>query len=594
MNRFGRLAMRLGGLAALALVAGGCGDDGGGEHAPQITSHPSDQTVDEGGTATFTVAATGSGTLTYQWKKDGVDVVGGTGGTTPSYTTPPTTLADSGAQFTCVVTNAVGSATSNAATLTVNMAPPQITSHPSDQTVDEGGTATFTVAATGSGTLTYQWKKDGVDVVGGTGGTTPSYTTPPTTLADSGAQFTCVVTNAVGSATSNPATLTVRRPMAVAAGGEHSLALKTDGTVWAWGRNEYGQLGDGTRTDRFTPVQVKGPGGSDWLTDVQAVAAGGYHSLALKTDGTVWAWGRNNGGQLGDGTTTDRLTPVQVVGPGGSDWLTDVQAVAAGVGHSLALKTDGTVWAWGWNEFGQLGDGTTTNSSTPVQVVGPGGSGWLTDVQAVAAKWGHSLALKTDGTVWAWGGNWCGQLGDGTTTNSSTPVQVVGPGGSGWLTDVQAVAAGVEHSLALKTDGTVWAWGRNEYGQLGDGTTTDRYMPVQVKGPGGSDRLTDVKAVAARWDHSLALKTDGTVWAWGRNNSGQLGDGTTTDRLTPVQVVGPGGSGWFTDVQAVAAGLHHSLALKTDGTVWAWGANWYGQLGDGTTTDSSTPVQSGP
>ena len=176
---------------------------------PQITAHPSDQNVTEGQTAAFTVTAAGPGVLSYQWKKDGVDVAAGTGGTTASYTTPATVLADNGAQFTCVVTNAGGSVESNPATLTVDMLPPTITAHPSDQTVTEGQTATFSVTATGSGTLTYQWKKDGFDVTGGTGGTTDSYTTPATVLADNGAQFTCVVTNAGGSVESNPATLTV-------------------------------------------------------------------------------------------------------------------------------------------------------------------------------------------------------------------------------------------------------------------------------------------------------------------------------------------------------------------------------------------------
>ncbi|MGE4486007.1 MAG: S8 family serine peptidase, partial [Oscillospiraceae bacterium] len=341
----------------------------------------------------------------------------------------------------------------------------------------------------------------------------------------------------------------------VAAGSFHSLAVKSDGTVWAWGYNNYSQLGDGTTAIRTTPVQVSG------LTDVVGVSAGYYHSVAVKTDGTVWAWGENSFGQLGDGTTTNRTTPVQVNG------LADVENVSAGYYYSVAVKTDGTVLAWGSNAYGRLGDGTTTNRTTPVQVSG------LTSVVSVATGYSHSLVVKSDGTVWAWGYNNYGQLGDGTTAIRTTPVQVSG------LTSMISVAAGYYHSIAVKSDGTVWAWGYNNYGQLGDGTTTTRTTPVQVNG------LAGVVSVAAGYYHSLAMKTDGTVWAWGDNNYGQLGDGTTATRATPVQVSG------LTGVVSVAAGFYHSVAVKSDGTVWTWGQNNYGQLGDGTTTTRTTPVQ---
>jgi alpha-tubulin suppressor-like RCC1 family protein len=328
----------------------------------------------------------------------------------------------------------------------------------------------------------------------------------------------------------------------VAAGLEDSLALKSDGTVWAWGYNNEGQLGNGTSDIDLhpTPVQVSG------LTGVTGVAAGGWYGLALKGDGTVWAWGINSVGQLGNGTTTNSNTPVEVEGAGGSGYLTDVTAIAAGGRHSLALRRDGTVWAWGWNSFGQLGIGTSDSSPhpTPVQVSG------LTDVIAVAAGYGHSLALRRDGTVWAWGRNNWGQLGNGTTTNSNTPVEVEGTGGSGYLTDVTAIGAGTSHSLALRRGGTVWAWGYNNEGELGDGTTTNSSTPVQVSG------LTDVTAIAAGGNHSLALGPDGNVLAWGDNSFGQLGNGTTTNSSTPVQASG------LTDVTAIAGGNAHSLAVK--------------------------------
>ena len=341
----------------------------------------------------------------------------------------------------------------------------------------------------------------------------------------------------------------------------HSVVLARDGTVFAWGANGHGQIGDGTGTDRSLPVRVTG------LTDVTKAAAGDYHTAALKNNGTVSVWGSNEFGQVGDGTTTNRLAPVQVAG------LTGVTAVAAGGGHTVALKNDGTVWAWGNNDFGQIGNGTTVNRVlTPAQVAG------LTGVAAIAAGGRHTVAVKNDGTVWAWGNNDSGQLGDGTTVNRLTPVQVAG------ISGVSALAAGGRHTVAVKNDGTVWAWGLNEVGQLGDGTTTSRLTPVQVAG------LTGMVAVVAGGGHTVALKNNGTAWAWGANYFGQLGDGliptlarllgitgddTTINRLAPVQVAG------LTGVAALVAGVNHTIATRSDGTVWSWGASYSGQLGDG-------------
>lgn len=257
------------------------------------------------------------------------------------------------------------------------------------------------------------------------------------------------------------------------------------------------------------------------------IAAGNEHSLALKPDGTVWAWGFNKHGQLGDGTTTlERYTAVQVQG------LRRVVAIAAGDRHSLAVKADGTVWAWGWNQEGELGGGAwPRGSATPVQTK------TLTHMIAVAAGRGRSLALKSDGTVWVWG-EAIRERDDGTWCNSIIPVQVKG------LMNIIAVAAGFSHFLALKTDGTVWAWGINSSFALGDGTRESRLVPLKVNG------LTNVIAIAAGNSYSLAVKADGTVWAWGRNLFGVLGDGTKESRSSPVLVTAVPASGPAEEHQA--------------------------------------------
>ncbi|MBI3500578.1 MAG: T9SS type A sorting domain-containing protein [Bacteroidetes bacterium] len=336
----------------------------------------------------------------------------------------------------------------------------------------------------------------------------------------------------------------------IAGGGLHSLAVCSDGIVRVWGANYNGQLGDSTLPNTAVPMQINS------LSGIISVAAGACHSLALKNDGTVWAWGRNQVGQLGDGTTNTNACQckgvVQVSG------LSGIIAIDAANHHSHALKNDGTVWSWGLNTFGQLGDSTTINKSSPVQVKG------LTGIIAIATGNAYSLAVKNDGTVWAWGLNNNGQLGDGTTIDKWTPVLVSS------LTGITAIAAGTVYSIALKNDGTVWAWGNNLSGAFGNGTNTNSSVPIQVN--------TGISAIAAgSYDYSLFLKKDSTVWACGDNTEGQLGDGTTTNRWNPVQ------SGSLNSIIAIAAGdLYHSLAMKKDSTLWAWGYNVEGGLGDGT------------
>ncbi len=357
----------------------------------------------------------------------------------------------------------------------------------------------------------------------------------------------------------------------IVGGNVHTLALRADGRLWAWGYNYYGQLGDGTKANKSSPVQVLLPAGVSKFT---AMAAGKYHSLALTADGKLWAWGYNDDGQLGDGTNIDKSSPVEIT-PAGVSFT----AVAAGAWHSLALAADGKIWAWGYNGYGLFGDGDTVDSLIPKQVPLPAGVSKFT---TVAAGYEFSLALADDGTLWAWGKNESGQLGDGSNVDKSSPVQVPLPAGVSKFT---AMAAGAYHSLGLADNGTLWAWGNNSDGRLGDGSNVGKSSPVQVPLPAGVSKFT---AVAGGYNHSLALADDGTFWAWGYNNKGQLGDGTIIDKRSPVQVPLPSGVSGFT---VLAAGGYHSLALTPDGTLWTWGNNTYGRLGDGTTVDKSSPVQ---
>jgi alpha-tubulin suppressor-like RCC1 family protein len=387
--------------------------------------------------------------------------------------------------------------------------------------------------------------------------------------------------------------------VSVSAGATHAMAVLQDGSVWTWGRNYYGQLGDGTsgsNSRRPTPWQVEG------LTQFVAAAAGSSYSLALRADGTVWAWGHNFFGQLGDGTRQQRLRPVRVVG------LTDVVAIATRASSSFAVRADGTLWAWGNNQFGELGGGSQGNSQlTPVQVPG------LTQVVSVAAGERHALALRRDGSVWAWGDNTFGQLGNGARGGEGLPQPVRG-------LHARALAAATYHSMALRQDGTVVAWGHNGAGAMGTGTharpspgpvdlkdvrmvdhtlairgdgsvwrwgnTQGRDGPHQAK-PTQVQGLPRAVDVAAGSYHSLVVGQDGRVWAWGDNFWGQLGDGTTFGERRDTPALVPG----LENVVAVAAGENHSLALKRDGTVWAWGANHFSQLGDMTLDSQPRPVQ---
>ena len=331
--------------------------------------------------------------------------------------------------------------------------------------------------------------------------------------------------------------------------------------LWVWGQNiTYGAIGDNTTTDRSTPVTTLA-GGANW----KQVSSGGNHVIGIKNDGTLWTWGRNSRGQLGTGTAVDRLTPVTTFA-GGTNW----KQVAGTDQISFGIKTDGTLWTWGYNLQNTLGNNTSNNCSTPVTTFA-GGTEW----KQVAAGGYAAAAIKTDGTLWVWGKNYTtGQLGINNASNTpATPVTTFA-GGTNW----KQVACGGNFMSAIKTDGTLWTWGVNAYGQLGINSTTGPICTPVTTFAGG----TNWKQVACGGGPNvIAIKTDGTLWCWGRNNTGSIGDNTATNRLTPVTTFA-GGTNWK---QSSANG-----AIKSDGSLWMWGGNGSGQLGDNTTTTRSTPV----
>ena len=337
-------------------------------------------------------------------------------------------------------------------------------------------------------------------------------------------------------------------------------------TLWTWGGN-LGQLGinlSGGTTTRSTPVTTFA-GGSNWKQ--VACSRVNSYTAAIKTDGTLWTWGRNSYGQIGDNTTTGRSTPVTTFA-GGTNWK---QVICGGYGIA-AIKTDGTLWTWGRNSYGQLGDNTTTNRSTPVTTFA-GGTNW----KQVSGGSRHAAAIKTDGTLWTWGQNSNGQSGDNTTTNRTTPVTTFS-GGTNW----KQVDCGTSFTAAIKTDGTLWTWGLNNLGQLGDNTSgSNRLTPVTTFSGG-----TNWKQVACGSLYTAAIKTDGTLWACGNNGASQLGDNTTTSRSTPVTTFA-GGTNWK---QVASGTQDHAAAIKTDGTLWVWANNYNARLGINDQTIRRTPV----
>lgn len=389
----------------------------------------------------------------------------------------------------------------------------------------------------------------------------------------------------------------------VSAGNHYTVGLMEDGTVWTWGSNMYGELGDGTTIDSYVPIKVEG------LTDVKYVTTASDSTLAIKKDGTVWGWGKNNHSQLGKDQPSEVLTPTKIEG------IEKVKKIAANSEYAMALKEDGTVWVWGYDTAGYLGTGTTMYSTEPIKVPG------IEGIKDIALGWFHAVLLKEDGTVWTWGSNSAGQLGIGTRETKTVPTKVPG------LSDIKAVSASPEgfHTVALKEDGTVWAWGSNSARQLGSAVEDRSLVPVQVEGLDdivqidagmyttiavgsngelfmwGSDEIGyfknstvtnfyspvkldisyKVKEASTEKEHLMFLTEDNRVLGLGSNNRGQLGNGTNGRIGIPVPLTKLEG------LKELKVGKHF-IALKEDGTLWGWGENTYGQLGNGTTKDADS------
>jgi alpha-tubulin suppressor-like RCC1 family protein len=436
---------------------------------------------------------------------------------------------------------------------------PEITKQPQALALATiGQTATFSVEAKAKPDPEYQWEVsysgEGWEDIPNAKSAT--FTTQP--LANSGTfQYRVKITSKKNELLSNPTTLKVFGHTTFTPGFLHVLAIRNDGTLWAWGEGFRGKLGTGNTTSQRAPFQA----GTD--TDWVSVAAGEDHSVALKSNGQLWAWGDNEYGQLGNGQPFAGTNHPARIGTD-SDWV----AVDANDFFTVALKANGQIWAWGLNEDGVLGNGSADEfeiAEVPVRV------GTASDWAAVYAGHYHVMALKKNGELWAWGYNGYGNLGDGTDIDRLTPTRI------GTASDWVSVKGGEFHTLALKANGELWTWGRNNVGQLGLGDNDDKLTPTRV------GTASDWRAIGNGYNHSYAVKTNGTLYAWGRNDHGQLGDGTIINKNTPDQVGAD--TNW-----AFVDGMQFTLALKTNGELWAWGRNNQGQVGRGnTTTPQPTP-----
>lgn len=338
------------------------------------------------------------------------------------------------------------------------------------------------------------------------------------------------------------------------------------GTLWAWGLNTYGQLGNGTTTASRQPIAVR----NTQMTSANAIACGFSHSLAIDSNGKLWAWGLNDHGQLGDGTTTDRHEPTPVI----NTRLTSAIAIACGYCHNVAIDSNGKLWAWGQNDHGQLGDGTKTERHEPTPVVT---TSMTSAATSVACGYYHSLVIDINHKLWAWGDNGWGQIGVARLSpDNLTPVAVTNTK----LSFAKVIACGSYHSLAVDNNNKLWAWGNNSDRQLGDGTTDVlKTLPAAVI----DTNLSFATGIAGGDNSSFAIDINGHLWSWGSNTSGQLGDGTTSLRSEPTAVINTN----LVSVTKVAQAFYTTLAIDNNKKLWGWGLNNYGQVGNG---NINTPI----
>ncbi|WP_158520419.1 InlB B-repeat-containing protein [Bombiscardovia coagulans] len=359
--------------------------------------------------------------------------------------------------------------------------------------------------------------------------------------------------------------------------GSHSLAVGSDGNVYAWGRNNAGQLGDGTLVDRKSPIKVDMPAAAGHIVQVET----GYRSsVAINEKGDIYAWGWIGTSKAGPNNSVIRIRPQKLSMPADAGSFTDI---SAGFGHVLAVDNKGQVWSWGSNDRGQLGNSSYADSPTPVKVTAPTGAGPFVQVSAGSS---HSVALDDKGQLWAWGNNSFGELAKGNTTGrTNRPAIIVMPAGAGNITQI---SSGTWNTMILDDKGQVWAWGNNSNGQIGNGNTATQTKPVQVAFPSNAGHITQISFGGF---HALAADDRGQVWAWGWNSDGQLGNGNTSDQYTPVRATIPSG---LTSLVRISAGYRHSLVVGSDGSTWALGYNAQGQLGDGTNTNRAGFVRTDP
>lgn len=499
-------------------------------------------------------------TLVYAWSNDCGGSFSNPSIEDPVWTAPSTPPASGLCNLSVLASDGNGGTNNGVLTVQVgapiqaDIAPQIVSTFQSEKRTEAGQSIVFRVQATDpQGTpLTFAWFAS------------PGTLTPPNHTAQTSEvtwtapahecdpTITAIITNAKQHQTTYAFKATVTNcgdTSQISVGDYHSCAIKTNGNLFCWGSNDYGQLADGSTNNTSAPPATP------TLTDTTQVSAGREHTCAITTDKQLYCWGRNHRGQLGDGTNTDKKTHNNPI-------MNNAKQVSTSYRHSCAIKGNGRLFCWGLNNHGQLGNGTNTDTNTPANPI-------FDDISQVSAGGLHTCALKTNGQLFCWGQNSHGQLGDGTNTDTNAP------SAAAVLHNVWQVAAGQLHTCALKTNGQLYCWGQNNYGQLGDGTNTNAHLP---RGP----ILLDVSRISADGSHTCAIKTNGQLFCWGLNDHGQLGDSTNANRNTPTLLP-------FQGTSSISLGYEHTCALKGSGELFCWGRNNRGQLGDGTNISTNMP-----